>query len=149
MQRAKICRGIDERQYEGAILATAVSSKTFLGNPEVVGGLIADFCMLVREMLMKRSNGEVSAEEFVKEVNLMRDRMAGIFAGRDRQYTSIKGWPQELDSGLRVALGSYWESHRDKNDNHPFKAFFSWLCWAVFDSLKRSKLIPTWSRFIW
>jgi hypothetical protein len=116
-----------------------MAQKLDLGSQEVVGGLIADYCMFVRDLLLDRARGALTTKEFAERVRHERDRLAVIIAGEDPLYVGIKSWSgSKLGFRLRVVLGTYWQQNRIENDNCPYKAVFSWLCWAVFDSLEQA-----------
>ncbi|MGH8854318.1 MAG: hypothetical protein ACREWI_08570, partial [Telluria sp.] len=89
--------------------------------------------------LVARAREKLSVEEFTAEVNAERDRLAAIIASENSEYRGIAGWHDNmLGFRLRVVLGSYWQQNRAANGGCPYKALFSYLCWAVFDAMQKS-----------
>lgn len=127
-----------DAQYQKAMFHDALN-EIYLGNPAVVGGLVADYCLAVREMLVQRAAGTLTAAEFVARINEMCAEQSAIFSGRDPAYKGIIGWhPLSLNAHLVVSLKSYWTDNRAAHGDDPIKVLFAWLCWAVFDAMERS-----------
>lgn len=132
----------DDRLYEQAMFGNA-GDKSFLGDPEVVGGLVADYCQTVRTALEQRVAGVLPEDGFIAEIEAERDKYAAIFRGQDAAYTPMIGWNDvSLPIRLKVELGPYWQQNRDKNDDDPVKCLFAWLCWAVFDAVSKAQGDP-------
>ncbi|HEX7641992.1 MAG TPA: hypothetical protein VF472_07235 [Burkholderiaceae bacterium] len=135
----RISEAEDGKRYRQAMFADALGHKRYLGNPSVVGALVGDYCLAVRDMLVERSTGELASDEFVARVNEMGRELSAIFLGRDPDYKPIIGWNAiSLAAHLQVALGSYWAEYRDSHANDPVKVLFAWLCWAVYDAMDRA-----------
>lgn len=138
MLERRIDPSLDERLTTRDLIEPSLQ-ENYLGSRQVVGAIVADFCLFVRDLLVARASGQIAAEEFTATVNAERDRLAVIIAGEDPEYPGVDGWNDHmLGFRLRVALGSYWQQNRAANDSSPYKALFSYLSWAVFDSVQKS-----------
>lgn len=135
----KISEAEDDKRYRQSMFTDVLDNNKYLGNPAVVGGLVADYCLAVRDMLVERSTGDLAPDEFVARVNEMGSDLSAIFSGRNADYRSIIGWNEiSLGAHLKVVLGSYWEEYHDSHGDDPVKVLFAWLCWAVYDAMLRA-----------
>ena len=138
MLERRISPELDERLTTQDLIAPSVQPN-YLGSAQVVGGIVADYCLFVRDLLLARARSQITAPEFTAKVNAERDRLADVIAGADPEYPGVDGWNDNmLGMRLRVVLGSYWQQNRAANDGSPYKAFFSYLAWAVFDAVNKS-----------
>lgn len=113
--------------------------ENYLGNPEVIGGIVADYCLFLRDLVVLRAKAELDAAGFKAQVIGERDRLAEIIAGNDPAYPGVPGWNNySLRYRLIAELGQYWQAHKEENGRDPHKAVFSWLCWAVVDTLQKA-----------
>ena len=136
---SKITQAEDDKLYQQAMFSTPLQAN-YLGNPEVVGKLVADYCMAVREMLVQRSTGQLDASAFMERINDMAVELSVIFSGKSKEYPPIIGWNAiTLGARIKVALGSYWAENHAANGDDPIRTLFVWLCWGVFDAVQRSQ----------
>lgn len=128
----------DDELYQHAMFSDALG-ENYLGSPAVVGGMIAVYCLAVRDMLVQRAAGTLESTEFVARVNEMCAEMSVIFSGNDDEFKPLIGRNAiSLGARLKVALGSYWQENRESHGDDPIKVLFAWLCWGVFDAMERS-----------
>lgn len=122
---------LTEGEFAGA------GSPTYLGNAETVNRLVSEFCARMLPLL----NGEAaSKEDFVAQYNALCVEYADIFAGRNPQYQTIKGYNEiSLPAKLKIDLGPYWQSQRKYCDDDPVRVFFSWLARMLHEKLKIAK----------
>jgi len=137
---SKISEAEDDKRYQQSMFADILDNKKYLGNPTVVGTLVADYCLAVRDMLVELSTRELASDEFVARVNEMTSDLSAIFSGRNADYKPIIGWNAiSLGAHVKLALASYWAEYRDSHGDDPIKVLFAWLCWGVSDAMQRAK----------
>lgn len=111
----------------------------YLGNPSVVASLLATYCSFAQGTMERLQSGEIENDLFVSLLKDAGSKMAEIFSGKNPKYTPIIGWNSvSLPARLQVELKHYWTQHRDEYDGSPLRVFFAWLCWAVYDTMKRT-----------
>lgn len=138
MVQRQIDQALDDRLTGEDVVSEALQ-ENYLGDPAVVGGIVADFCLFVRDLVEQRAKGELDAAGFKAKVVAERDRLAEIIAGKDPAYAGVPGWTNySLRYRLIVELGQFWQAHKAENDRDPHKAVFAWLCWAVVDTLQKA-----------
>ena len=136
---SRISDAEDDKRYQESMFADSLDNKKYLGSPAVVGALVADYCIAVRDMLVERASGGLAPDEFVARVNEMGSSLSAIFSGRNPDYKPIIGWNAiSLGAHVKLALGSYWAEYRDSHGDDPIKVLFAWLCWGVYDAMQRA-----------
>lgn len=113
----------------------------YLGNPQVVSSLVAQYCSHVESWIAQRAAGTLSKERFVQLVDGLGAEYAAIFAGQNPEFRTIEGFHGvwlTLGARLRVELGQYWQDNRGRYDDDPFRVFFAWLAWVVFDAMQKA-----------
>lgn len=137
MVRENLKRGMEQGSAENIVELPL--QENYLGSPAVIGGIVADYCLFVRDLVVLRAKGELDAAGMKAQVVAERDRLAEIIAGNDPAYPGVPGWNNySLRYRLVAELGQYWQAHREENARDPHKAVFSWLCWAVVDTLQKA-----------
>ncbi len=117
---------------EGAFSDT--TSPTYLGNSEAVNRLVSEFCA---KNMMLFEGGAESKQDFIDQSKALVREYADIFAGRNPEYQTIKGYNEiSLPAKLRVDLGPFWASQRKYWDDDPVCVFFSWLGRMLYEKLK-------------
>lgn len=107
-----------------------------LGDPDVVAGLVGQFCAEVESLM---SGGASSKEEFRAKANGLIHAYGDIFAGRTDVYQPIPGYNMvRLPAKLKVDLGEFWQQHREKWGDDAVCVFFEWLFLHVAESVKRA-----------
>lgn len=110
------------------------SSPTYLGNPDVVSGLVGGFAAKVEAIVSAVSSGAVSGDDANFELREEFARLAGIFSGRDAGYSIIKGYhDHSLGEKLKIDLGPHWNVRRDAFGDDPVMVLFDWLAALVIE----------------
>lgn len=116
-----------------------LGADNYLGNPHLVTRLVAEYCSKCRALLEQRAAGQIDEARFVKLADGVGGEFADIFAGRNPAFTIIIGYNNvTLNARLRVELGSFWQENRDRYGDDPYRAFFGWLLWAVFNAWQKA-----------
>jgi len=104
-----------------------IANDGYLGNPEVVNSLVAEFCTGVFGLLDAVAGGVIGSDEYNKlSDKLIRDH-ADIFAGRNESFTIILGYPAALQMKLRADLKSFWQDNRERYEDDSICCLFEWL----------------------
>lgn len=109
----------------------------YLGSPEVVSVLIAQFCSSVEAQVKDLMFGRVDKGNFVLHLNHEIRAKADIFSGRNPDYITIKGYNEHtLWFKLMADLGGWWGEHRAKWDDDALCVLFEWLAIMVAEKVK-------------
>lgn len=108
----------------------------YLGDPDVVSGLVGRFCSSVERLLC---GGAASKEDFVARSNALIRAHADIFAGRVAGYTPVEGYNSvTLPAKLTADLGEFWTKQRAKWNDDALCVFFEWLFVHAAEFVKRA-----------
>lgn len=117
-----------------------VSSKTYLGNREVVVRFIGKFAAEMEAWVALVATGKLSDDKANAAIRREVDRLADIFSGRNPDYSVIKGYHDNtLGIKLKVDLGSHWIEHRHEYNNDPVAVLFDWLGALVMEKVKLAR----------
>ena len=112
----------------------------YLGNPNVVAGILEGFVTEIYRWVEQRSSGTMSAAQMTALAYATSYKFAAIFSGENPDYAGIVGWNTRSGGGLAAYLmadlGHYWQSQRDAFGNDPYRVFYGWLLWATVDAME-------------
>lgn len=112
----------------------------YLGDPDVVARLVAEFCTSFEDVLAQRAAGSIEAAEFLKSSRALILRFADICSGREPAYRIIMGYHDAtLAAKLIADLGDFWGSNRENWNDDPVAVLFLWLGLILADKLKLAK----------
>jgi hypothetical protein len=112
-----------------------VSAANYLGNPEVVNGLVGQFCVLAEEYADAIRDGIMDPKDAAGSLREDIVKMADIFSGRDPQYVIIKGYnDSSLQGKLKGDLLQYYVMHKDEYKGDSLSVFFDWLAAHVMEA---------------
>lgn len=112
----------------------------YLGNPEVVARLVAEFCTSFESLLAQRSIGDIESAEFLRDARALIMRFADICSGREPAYRIIMGYHDAtLAAKLIADLGDFWGANRESWKDDAVAVLFLWLGLIVADKLKLAK----------
>lgn len=109
----------------------------YLGDPDVVNGLVAGFAseyMAIGEKLAAKS---LSPDEFIFAVRDLVKTYGDIFAGRNPAYPFPKGYNDfALPVKLKPYLGEFWVRNRQSWKDDPIYCLFEYLAVMIAQKLK-------------
>lgn len=109
----------------------------YLGDPEVVNGLVAEFAsgyVALGEQLAAKS---LSPNEFTSEARALVKEYGDIFSGRNPAYTFPKGYNDfSLPLKLKPYLGEFWVRNRASWADDPVCCLFEYLAVMISQKLK-------------
>ena len=106
---------------------------TYLGNPEVVERLVAEFCTAVSGLI------DGGKETFKAGIPPLITRYADIFSGRSPDYKPMIGYNEvTLPAKLMVDLGPFWPAQRAQWNDDPVQVLFWWLTNHLVDAATKS-----------
>jgi hypothetical protein len=111
----------------------------YLGNPNVVAGIVQPYLTEILEWVKARSAGTMTAPEMTARAHERAAAFARDFAGENPAYLPIEGWNTRvggLQETIKADLGHYWQSQRAAHGDDPYQVLYAWLVWAVVDALK-------------
>ncbi len=109
----------------------------YLGSPDLVQRLTSEFLVGFEALLRRRSDDEMTAEDFKDKFSEMVRHYADIFSGRDRSYTIIKGYhDQTLGFKLMADLGEFWRKSRARWNDDSVCTLFEWAAVMYANDLK-------------
>lgn len=109
----------------------------FLGNPEVVTGLVAAYCAKFQDALFRKEQGDLSPSEFLVVMDQLVHENSDIFSGRIDTYKVIPGYHDgTLPQKLKADLGAFWSAHRAAWGDDPVCVLFEWLAMMLADKMK-------------
>lgn len=127
--------GIQHVEQVPQSFADAAASN-YLGNPEVVSGLVGKFAAEVERLL---SGGASSKEDFLHQSEELVRQYADIFTGRNTAYRTMLGFNSiSLAARLQADLGEFWGARREKWGDDAVCVFFEWLFLNIVESVKRA-----------
>lgn len=127
--------GMQHEENLPASFAESFSGK-FLGDPDVVAGLVGGFCASIEQLM---NGGASSKEDFVEKANSLVREYADIFSGRNTSYRAVAGFNNvTLPAKLRADLGEFWALHREKWGDDSVCVFFEWLFVNMAEFIKRA-----------
>ena len=110
---------------------------TYLGNPDLVNGLVGEFCAKVESLVLSLLAKEISADDAKATSAAEIYRLADIFSGRDAAYKVVKGYHgASLNGKLMADLGSFWQMHRAEWNDDPVCVLFDWPAALVIEKVK-------------
>lgn len=105
----------------------------YLGNPTLVSGLVAAFCADVMGLV------ESHGPEFKRESRDLVMQLADVFAGRNPEFITIKGYNEtSLKGKLMADLGDFWRVQRSDWNDDPAAVLFWLLFVQLVEALKRA-----------
>lgn len=108
----------------------------YLGDPNVVAGLVGQFCAEVESLM---SDGASSKEDFISKSHYLIHHFADVFSGRTDDYKSVPGYSStRLPAKLKMYLGEFWDKQHTKWNDDPVAVFFEWLFVNVAEYVKRA-----------
>lgn len=114
------------------------SHPRYLGNPDVVNRLIAQFCAETEADVRQVAAQRLTAQKASADILERAKRYADIIAGRDPEWEIVRGYHDvSLDGKLRADLRVFWPKVKDKADGDPYRVLFLWLAALVADGCKR------------
>lgn len=114
------------------------SHPRYLGNPDVVNRLIARFCAETEADVRQVAARRLEVARAKADMLARAKRYADIVAGRDPEWTIVRGYHNvSLGGKLRADLREFWPKVRDEADNDPYRVLFLWLAALVADAYKR------------
>ena len=106
---------------------------TYLGNPDVVERLVAEFCTAVAGLI---DAGKVG---FKAGIPPLITRYADIFSGRSPDYKPMIGYNEvTLPAKLRVDLGPFWPAQRAQWNDDPVQVLLWWLVNYLVDAATKA-----------
>lgn len=100
----------------------------FLGDPQVVGGLLARFLLESEGDLYALGAGKLAPPAYGKVSTDRIRALATKFSGADPAHPGIKGFHGvSLPAQLQAALGSFWRDRRAKWDDDAVAVLLEWL----------------------
>lgn len=112
----------------------------FLGDPKVVGGLLARFLVDSEADLYALGAGTLAVAAFQGAARERITALAAKFSGQDPAYPGIKGFHGvSLPAQLQAALGEFWRSRRATWGDDAVAVLLEWLlvrltsCWKDAD----------------
>jgi len=109
----------------------------YLGDPDVVNGLVAQFAseyMAIGEKLAAQS---LSPDEFVSAARALVKEHGDIFSGRNLAYPYPKGYNDfSLPLKLKPYLGEFWVRNRQSWNDDPVYCLFEYLAVMITQKLK-------------
>lgn len=117
----------------------AQMAPNYLGNPNVVGGIIERFLVEIIGWVKGRADGTMSAADMTQHAYERAPEFARIFAGESPDYLPIVGWNTRvggLQETIKADLGHYWQAQRASHGDDPYQVLYAWLVWAVVEALK-------------
>lgn len=127
--------GIQHKENVPASFADAFADN-YLGNPEVVSGLVGQFCANIEHFM---NGGTASKDDFIAKSHAMIREYADIFSGRSEAYKPMVGYNTiTLPAKLIADLGPFWAEHRGKWNDDSVCVFFEWLFVTVAEQVKRA-----------
>lgn len=112
-------------------------AENYLGSPEVVATLLAEFCSGVEALVNDLMYSRIDGPTLISALNGKIHAAADIFSGRNPDYITVKGYnEQTLGFKLMADLGMQWRSHRAKWEDDSLCVFFEWLAIMVSEKTK-------------
>lgn len=94
---------------------------TYLGNPDVVERLVAEFCTAVLGLI---DGGKATFKDGIKP---LITRYADIFSGRSPDYKPMIGYNKvTLPGKLMADLGEFWPAQRAQWNDDPVQVLLWW-----------------------
>lgn len=116
-----------------------VASRGFLGDPDVVTRIVANFCRAFEKALALKEHGELAPEQFVERMTALVRENAAIFAGENPDYRIVAGYHDaSLRYKLMADLAPFWRSNRAKWGDDPVCVLFEWLAVMMAEKLKEA-----------
>jgi hypothetical protein len=130
--------GIQHEQEVPPSFSDAFSG-SYLGDPAVVGGLVAEYCTGFEQAIYGLAAKEITKSEFDESINAAIRHYADIFSGRSPAYQTIKGYHENtLKYKLMADLGEFWQRRRAKWSDDSVCVLFEWLGANLAESVKRA-----------
>lgn len=108
----------------------------YLGSPDVVAGLVGEFCARAEKLLM---DGIEDKQKFKAEAEALIRRYAGIFSGKEPDFGTVKGFHGiALPQRLKVALTEFWDRRHEYWAGDAECCFFEWLFVTLAEFVKRA-----------
>ena len=105
----------------------------YLGNPEVVSKLAAEFCSGAMSLM------DAGKGSFKDGIQVLIERYADIFSGRSADYRSQVGFNETtLPIRCMVDLGDFWKEQRGAWGDDPVRVFLWWLVCHLVESRSRA-----------
>lgn len=126
---------MDQERLTGALPGIEDSlNPMYLGNPDLVTRLVADFCTSLMGLV---ETGDGAA--FKSGIVILVNHYADIFAGRLPDYKTVIGYNEvTLPQKLKADLGEFWQAQRSAWDDDPIAVLFWWLVVHLVGSIKRA-----------
>jgi hypothetical protein len=109
----------------------------YLGNPEVVGGLLSRFLADSEADLRALGAGTLASAAFGSAARERIDGLSSKLSGKDPAYPPVKGWSGvSLPGALIAALGSFWRERRGSWGDDAVAVLLEWLLVRLADHWK-------------
>lgn len=130
--------GIQHQEFIPASFADAFD-ENYLGNPDNVSRLVAEFCTRAEATIKDLMYGRLDKAMFDTGIKVLIRHYADIFSGRrEPEYKIVKGYNDfSLKYKLMADLGEFWQKRRARWDDDAVCVLFEWLTFALAASIKK------------
>jgi|GEM_PF-2195987 len=128
-------------QHEEVVPASFVDafSENYLGNPDNVSRLVAEFCSRAEATIIDFMAGRVDKDLFDPAIKNLIHHYADIFSGRRApEYGFVSGYNDfTLPNKLKADLGDFWRQRRARWDDDAVCVLFEWLTLHLVEAVKK------------